>query len=197
MFYFLYVPWPGPTPDLADINECTIQGICQNGDCLNTLGSFKCSCKAGLVLDGTRCVGVYHLHLLLFFLNYYSLTHINPALSCDPDPESPPEYGQCFRMVSSARGCELPLSGNLTQEVCCCSVGKAWGRSCERCPLQGTGEWSAVGQERLRAERQCRLTLHFRSFKLVAYCLLLKGSPLAGRKAGRANLSGVYKKKIT
>lgn len=48
---------PGP-PDLADINECTIQGICQNGDCLNTLGSFKCSCKAGLVLDGTRCVGV-------------------------------------------------------------------------------------------------------------------------------------------
>ncbi|XP_075875961.1 latent-transforming growth factor beta-binding protein 3 isoform X1 [Nelusetta ayraudi] len=99
-----------------DINECTIQGICQNGDCLNTLGSFKCSCKAGLVLDGTRCV----------------------------DPESPPEYGQCFRMVSSARGCELPLSGNLTQEVCCCSVGKAWGRSCERCPLQGTVAFSKI-----------------------------------------------------
>lgn len=135
-----------------------------------------------------------HLHLFLFFLNYYSLTHINHALSFDPDPESPPEYGQCFRMVSSARGCELPLSGNLTQEFCCCSVGKAWGRSCERCPLQGTGEWSAVGQERLRAERPCRLTIHFRSFKLIAYWFLLKAPTLADGKAGQAYLSGVYKK---
>ena len=44
-------------PDLEDINECSMQGVCQNGDCLNTLGSFKCSCKAGFVLDRNRCVG--------------------------------------------------------------------------------------------------------------------------------------------
>lgn len=71
--------------------------------------------------------------------------HIIPPPSFfHPDPESPPEYGQCFRVVTNARGCELPLLGNLTQEVCCCTVGRAWGRNCERCPLQGTGEWSEV-----------------------------------------------------
>lgn len=43
--------------NLKDINECSMQGVCQNGDCLNTLGSFKCSCKAGMVLERNRCVG--------------------------------------------------------------------------------------------------------------------------------------------
>lgn len=46
-------------PALKDINECSLQGVCQNGDCLNTLGSFKCSCKAGSVLVRNRCVGTY------------------------------------------------------------------------------------------------------------------------------------------
>ncbi|KAG7272731.1 hypothetical protein CRUP_038177, partial [Coryphaenoides rupestris] len=39
-----------------DINECTMQGVCHNGECMNTLGSFRCSCKPGLVLDRNRCV---------------------------------------------------------------------------------------------------------------------------------------------
>lgn len=43
--------------NMADINECSMQGVCQNGDCLNTLGSFKCSCKAGWVLERNGCVG--------------------------------------------------------------------------------------------------------------------------------------------
>ena len=41
----------------ADINECTMQGVCQNGDCLNTQGSFLCACKPGFVSDRSRCVG--------------------------------------------------------------------------------------------------------------------------------------------
>nr|XP_043898568.1 latent-transforming growth factor beta-binding protein 3 isoform X2 [Solea senegalensis] len=85
-----------------DINECSIQGVCQNGDCLNTLGSFKCSCKAGLVLDRHRCI------------------------------EPPME--QCFLDNSD---CTRPL-GYITQETCCCTVGKAWGRNCESCPEVGT-----------------------------------------------------------
>src|SRR4029434_1099355 len=42
---------------LTDINECTMHGVCQNGECLNTQGSFRCTCKAGYTLDRTRCVG--------------------------------------------------------------------------------------------------------------------------------------------
>lgn len=49
-------------PLLSDINECSMQGVCQNGDCLNTLGSFKCSCKAGWVLERNGCVGEYLAH---------------------------------------------------------------------------------------------------------------------------------------
>uniref|UniRef100_A0A8C9ZD29 Latent-transforming growth factor beta-binding protein 3 n=1 Tax=Sander lucioperca TaxID=283035 RepID=A0A8C9ZD29_SANLU len=97
-----------------DINECSMQGVCQNGDCLNTLGSFKCSCKAGLVLDRNRCV------------------------------ESPAEQAQCFRIASEARGCEHALPTHLTQEMCCCTVGKAWGHNCERCPQVGTVAFSKI-----------------------------------------------------
>ncbi|XP_072302375.1 latent-transforming growth factor beta-binding protein 3 [Eucyclogobius newberryi] len=91
-----------------DINECTLQGVCHNGDCLNTLGSFKCSCKAGFVLERNVCV------------------------------ESPTEQGQCFRMASESHGCQHALPNDLTLEMCCCTVGKAWGHNCERCPQVGT-----------------------------------------------------------
>uniref|UniRef100_A0A672Z6W8 Latent transforming growth factor beta binding protein 3 n=1 Tax=Sphaeramia orbicularis TaxID=375764 RepID=A0A672Z6W8_9TELE len=97
-----------------DINECSMQGVCQNGDCLNTLGSFKCSCKAGYVLERNRCV------------------------------ESPAEQAQCFLMASETRGCEHALPTHLTQEMCCCTVGKAWGRNCERCPQVGTVAFSKI-----------------------------------------------------
>lgn len=124
--------------------------------------------------------------------NLTSSPRLTPSFS-DPDPESPPEYGQCFRMVTNARGCELPLLGNLTQEMCCCTVGKAWGRNCERCPLQGTGECSAAGQQQRRAERRCQLTTHCCYFKVVAYPLLLKESPLDDGKVVWTNHPGVHK----
>uniref|UniRef100_A0A8C5ESY3 Latent transforming growth factor beta binding protein 3 n=1 Tax=Gouania willdenowi TaxID=441366 RepID=A0A8C5ESY3_GOUWI len=95
-----------------DINECTLQGVCQNGDCLNTLGGFNCSCKSGFVLERNRC--------------------------------SAAESAQCFRIVSESRGCEHPLPTHLTQEVCCCTVGKAWGHHCERCPQVGTVAFSKI-----------------------------------------------------
>ncbi|XP_061595317.1 latent-transforming growth factor beta-binding protein 3-like isoform X2 [Cololabis saira] len=89
-----------------DINECSMQGVCQNGDCLNTLGSFKCSCKSGFVLERNRCV------------------------------ES--EQAQCFLIASESRGCEYPLPTQITREMCCCTVGKAWGHGCGKCPQVGT-----------------------------------------------------------
>uniref|UniRef100_A0A672GM54 Latent transforming growth factor beta binding protein 3 n=1 Tax=Salarias fasciatus TaxID=181472 RepID=A0A672GM54_SALFA len=91
-----------------DINECSLQGVCQNGDCLNTLGSFRCSCKSGFVLERNRCLA------------------------------------QCFLMASESRGCEHPLPTHLTQKMCCCTVGIAWGRNCESCPQEGTVAFSQI-----------------------------------------------------
>jgi hypothetical protein len=44
-----------------DINECEIDnGNCSNGTCVNTNGSFFCSCHKGFVLsedDKYKCIG--------------------------------------------------------------------------------------------------------------------------------------------
>ncbi|KAG7464541.1 hypothetical protein MATL_G00166690 [Megalops atlanticus] len=98
-----------------DINECTMQGVCQNGECLNTQGSFLCACKPGFILDRTRCVA-----------------------------EPSGELGPCFRMVGQGGQCEHALPTQLSQEMCCCTVGKAWGSGCERCPQDGTASFSKI-----------------------------------------------------
>lgn len=53
---------------LLDIDECQTSGICMNGHCINTEGSFRCDCPPGLVVgvDGRVCVGKSEL---LFFHN--------------------------------------------------------------------------------------------------------------------------------
>ncbi|XP_029819725.1 LOW QUALITY PROTEIN: fibrillin-2 [Manacus vitellinus] len=43
-----------------DVNECEVfPGVCPNGRCVNSAGSFRCECPEGLTLDGTArtCVG--------------------------------------------------------------------------------------------------------------------------------------------
>lgn len=42
-----------------DIDECETPGMCMNGHCVNTEGSFRCECMAGMAvgLDGRVCVG--------------------------------------------------------------------------------------------------------------------------------------------
>lgn len=45
---------------IPDVNECLESpGICSNGQCINTDGSFRCECPMGYNLDytGVRCVG--------------------------------------------------------------------------------------------------------------------------------------------
>uniref|UniRef100_A0A3Q1IVZ7 Fibrillin-1 n=1 Tax=Anabas testudineus TaxID=64144 RepID=A0A3Q1IVZ7_ANATE len=52
---------PGYTTDGRDIDECRVMGnLCRNGQCINTLGSYSCTCKPGYTTDisGTLCVDV-------------------------------------------------------------------------------------------------------------------------------------------
>ncbi|KFV69038.1 Latent-transforming growth factor beta-binding protein 1, partial [Dryobates pubescens] len=103
-----------------DINECQLQGICPNGECLNTMGSYRCTCKMGFVPD--------------------------PTLSrCIPDnPIVAEEKGPCYRFVSAGKQCMHPLSVQLSKQLCCCSVGKAWGPNCEKCPPPGTAAFKEI-----------------------------------------------------
>ena len=42
---------------LLDIDECVINPCDVNAACLNTNGSYECSCRPGFEGDGTSCTG--------------------------------------------------------------------------------------------------------------------------------------------
>ncbi|TMS20029.1 Fibrillin-2, partial [Larimichthys crocea] len=97
-----------------DINECEVfPGVCTNGRCMNTQGSFRCECAEGLTLDSTgrTCVDM--------------------------------RSEQCY-MKWHEDECGQPLPGRYRVDMCCCSVGAAWGIDCEECPKPGTPEYRTI-----------------------------------------------------
>ncbi|XP_041090511.1 latent-transforming growth factor beta-binding protein 4-like isoform X3 [Polyodon spathula] len=103
----------------VDVNECSLPGFCQNGECINTRGSYSCVCKTGYILDASqgRCIS----HMVISELK-----------------------GQCYRILKMGF-CTLPILRDITKQICCCSrVGKAWGRTCERCPPFGSEEFKEI-----------------------------------------------------
>uniref|UniRef100_A0A8C8SQE6 Latent-transforming growth factor beta-binding protein 2 n=1 Tax=Pelusios castaneus TaxID=367368 RepID=A0A8C8SQE6_9SAUR len=98
-----------------DINECLMLGLCKDAECVNTRGSFRCTCKPGTMLDLSRS-------------------------RCVSDKAVSMEQGLCYRSVAGGV-CALPLTQSITKQICCCSrVGKGWGKNCEKCPMLGSGE---------------------------------------------------------
>ncbi|XP_036769090.2 latent-transforming growth factor beta-binding protein 2 isoform X4 [Manis pentadactyla] len=96
-----------------DINECLTLGLCKDSDCVNTRGSYLCTCRPGLMLDPSRS-------------------------RCVSDKAVSMRQGLCYRSLGPGT-CTLPLAQRITKQICCCSrVGKAWGSKCEKCPLPGT-----------------------------------------------------------
>ncbi|KAL7383283.1 hypothetical protein ABVT39_008186 [Epinephelus coioides] len=103
-----------------DVDECQLQGVCPNGNCVNTMGSYRCMCKPGYVPDPTLTTCISN----------------TPAIQ--------EEKGACFRLVSSGRQCLHPVSTQLSKQLCCCSVGKAWGPRCDKCPPPGTAKFKDI-----------------------------------------------------
>ncbi|KAM6917617.1 latent-transforming growth factor beta-binding protein 2-like [Lycodopsis pacificus] len=102
-----------------DINECLLPGLCKNAECLNSKGSYRCTCKPGFLLDADR-------------------SH------CVSDKAVSDQRAFCYRSVSAGT-CSLPLARHITKQICCCSrVGKAWGPGCDRCPLHGSDHFKEI-----------------------------------------------------
>ncbi|XP_039503316.1 latent-transforming growth factor beta-binding protein 4 isoform X1 [Pimephales promelas] len=103
----------------VDINECLQPGFCENGNCVNTRGSYSCVCKEGYLLDASHGI-------------------------CISQKVISEEKDQCFRILNQG-SCSLPILRNITKQICCCSrVGKAWGKKCQLCPFFGSAAFKEI-----------------------------------------------------
>ena len=50
---------------ISDINECQTSNQCdENADCVNTKGSYTCTCKEGFTGNGSTCLGMVVLLII-------------------------------------------------------------------------------------------------------------------------------------
>uniref|UniRef100_A0A8C0ZCH5 Fibrillin 1 n=1 Tax=Cyanistes caeruleus TaxID=156563 RepID=A0A8C0ZCH5_CYACU len=133
-------------------------GICSNGHCINTDGSFRCECPMGYNLDftGVHCIGV-SLHSAFISL-YENECRSKPGVC---------ENGRCVNVVGSYRCecnegflsspsgieclvlqtmCHMASSSQnlVTRSECCCDGGRGWGNQCRLCPLPGTTHYKKL-----------------------------------------------------
>ena len=77
--------------DNIDINECNNADSCHhNANCINTAGSFTCSCVEGYRGDGTQCTGnetKYQL-LLLNKKSFVAATRLISYVAFQPDKQN-------------------------------------------------------------------------------------------------------------
>ncbi|XP_066279382.1 latent-transforming growth factor beta-binding protein 1-like isoform X2 [Branchiostoma lanceolatum] len=114
-----------PSPDqrgCVDVDECSIGNPCGKSVCQNLPGHFTCVCTQGLVFDKDtqRCVSAWLA-------------------------EQRRSRKQCFSELKDLDfGCaDNPAGFNVTKEECCCSLGVAWGDSCELfpCPSRNAADY--------------------------------------------------------
>lgn len=60
-------------------------------------------------------------------------------LSVSPDVR----VEQCY-MRWDEDECTEPLPGKFRMDMCCCSVGSAWGSDCEECPRPGSSDYKTL-----------------------------------------------------
>lgn len=124
----------GLTDDCRDVDECSVNPhLCQNGQCLNLEGTFRCDCFDGFepTSDRKRCIGIN----LIFFI--FCLIKLNKLTDR--------RQGLCFRQLVHGRctthNRELK---HVTKADCCCSMGEAWGQQCELCPSKYSPQYQEL-----------------------------------------------------
>ncbi|XP_069194609.1 fibrillin-1-like [Procambarus clarkii] len=114
----------GRRPDLGCQTSCLNGGTCQGNRCVCRLGFRGEHCAEPVCqepcLNGGRCVGPDRCACV------YGFT----GRRCEADYRT----GPCFTKVQHDM-CQGQLPGVVcTKQLCCATIGKAWGHPCEHCP---------------------------------------------------------------
>ncbi|KAB1277854.1 Latent-transforming growth factor beta-binding protein 2 [Camelus dromedarius] len=141
-----YVPvegaWMFGQTTYTDHDECQDMA-CEDGECVNTEGSFHCFCSPPLTLDLSqqRCV--------------------NSTSGMEDLPDHDIHMDICWKKVTNYV-CSHPLHGRRTTYTeCCCQDGEAWSQQCALCPPRSSEVYAQLcNVARIEAEREAGV--HFR-----------------------------------